>query len=77
MFRRRQEIELKPQQPERQQQQRENPKSEIVVSLGITLIDKYNVLDDFYSWLFKNSYDANQAVVLNEYKKHLKGKEKL
>lgn len=77
MFRRRQEIELKPQQPERQQQQREDPKSEIVVSLGITLIDKYNVLDDYYSWLFKNSYDANQAVVLNEYKKHLRERERL
>lgn len=50
-----------------------NQKSEkeVVVKVEMSVFDKLNVLDDYYHWLFNTCLDANNASVLNEYKRLL------
>ncbi len=44
---------------------------EVIVKVEMSVFDKLNVLDDYYAWLFKTAFDANNASVLNEYKRQL------
>lgn len=44
---------------------------EVIVKVEMSVFDKLNVLDDYYAWLFKTAFDANNVCVLNEYKRLL------
>ena len=50
---------------------RDKSEKEVVVKVEMSVFDKLNVLDDYYAWLFKTAFDANNACVLNEYKRLL------